>query len=151
MAIMGGDSKYNMCILSRDTINRWPLTAVEGIVLVKSNVGEQQNCRKINGLPASIELAVGMEVKVTTNVNTEINMGNRSCGEVTKIILDPCEQMQHGSKDIITLDYPPLYILVKLQHTHAMQLHGLEAGKIPTVPEKMKIGIYLRLADGTSF
>lgn len=103
----------------------------------------------MSNLPDSVELAVGMKVMVTANIDTDIDIANGSRGEVTKIVLDPRKQLEEGSKDIIILKYLPLYILVKLQRTRAAQLDGLDPGVIPILPAK-KMTIKLQGADGHS-
>lgn len=133
---------------AKDTINGRPLTVAEKKAFSAQKVGRNGNRNEINGLPASIELAVGAKVMVTVNIDTNIDIANGSRGEITKIVLDPREQLENGNQNIITLEHPPLYILVKLQRTRAAQLHGLDPGVIPILPVKRKITIKLRGANG---
>ena len=45
--------------------------------------------QKSNDLSAAVEIAVGMKVMVTSNVETDLNVTNGACGEIVDIILHP--------------------------------------------------------------
>ena len=71
-----------------------------------------------------------MKVMVTENVETDLDIMNGARGEIVNIILDPNEP-PIGNDPIVTLKHLPTYILVKMAHTRAMQLEGLDEGVIP--------------------
>ncbi|KAG2070006.1 hypothetical protein BDR04DRAFT_1156004 [Suillus decipiens] len=73
---------------------------------------------------------------VTFNVETDLDLANGACREITEIILDECEPMFLLSALIVELKYPPTYILVKMDHTKAVQLEGLEKDVLLLVPLK---------------
>jgi ATP-dependent exoDNAse (exonuclease V) alpha subunit len=85
-------------------------------------------------LPNRVELAIGMDVMVTFNVETDLNIANGSRGEIQKIVLDKRETAFSPAAAIVELAYPPAYVLVKLNHTKANQLEGLEKNVLPLVP-----------------
>ncbi|KAF8587737.1 hypothetical protein K439DRAFT_1337340, partial [Ramaria rubella] len=61
-----------------DTINRRRLTSAEHYAMVTRKERKQKGRDAKNGLPDKVELALGMKVMVTTNVNTDIDIANRS-------------------------------------------------------------------------
>jgi hypothetical protein len=66
-----------------------------------------------HALPDKVELAVGMEVMVTVNIETELDIANGSRGVVEKIILDPQESADMAQSEVL-LHYPPACVLVRL-------------------------------------
>src|ERR1700742_3459208 len=75
-------------------------------------------------------LAVGAEVMVTVSLDTDIDLANGSRAVIQQIILDPNEPA-FSADQFVNLQYLPLYLLVKLDHTHAIQLPGLAPNVIP--------------------
>jgi hypothetical protein len=71
---------------------------------------------------------------VTFNVNTNLDVANRMRGVITKIVIDNREPPYPMDDAMITLKYPPLYVLVKLLKTKMPALDGLQEGVIPIVP-----------------
>ena len=74
-----------------------------------------------------MEIVLGMEVMVTFNVSTDLDVANVARGHEVDIALDPPTHM-------INLQYPPIYILVRMIHTKADALEGLESGVLPITP-----------------
>ncbi|KAH7102020.1 hypothetical protein BKA62DRAFT_637992 [Auriculariales sp. MPI-PUGE-AT-0066] len=72
-----------------------------------------------------------MEVMVTYNLQTELDIANGSRGEIVDIILHPDEPDIDRTSSEVTLQNPPAYILVKLRTTRAKQLKGLDQGVVP--------------------
>ncbi|OJA15380.1 hypothetical protein AZE42_13590 [Rhizopogon vesiculosus] len=75
-----------------------------------------------------------MSVIVTFNVETDLDIANGFRGEITKIVLDERETGFTPTAPIVELAYPTAYILVKMNHTKAIQLAGLENNVLPLVP-----------------
>ncbi|KAG8792528.1 hypothetical protein FRC12_005844 [Ceratobasidium sp. 428] len=106
--------------------------------------------RKRINLPEVVELAVGMEVMVTYNVETELDVANGARGVVQEIIIDRREQILDAlteSPREVTLTYPPECVLVKLNRTKAHTLPGLGPGVVPIIP--MERGYEICSRDGT--
>ena len=77
-----------------------------------------------------VELAIGMKVMVTTNVETDLDITNGARGTIMDIILHPDESYSEEGRDIV-LKNIPLYLLVKLERTRATPLKGLDEAVIP--------------------
>jgi len=77
-----------------------------------------------------VELAVGMKVMVTENVETDLDLTNRARGEVVSIVLHP-DEPSPGNKLVVTLKHLPAYVLIKLSQTCSTQLDGLDENVIP--------------------
>jgi ATP-dependent exoDNAse (exonuclease V) alpha subunit len=86
------------------------------------------------GLQDVVDLAVGLKVMVTFNVNTDLDIANGTRGVITKIVLDDREPPYSMEDATVTLKYLPLYVLVKLTKTKTPVLEGLEEGVVPIVP-----------------
>ena len=98
---------------------------------------QRKHCEKHDeraALPNKVELAKGMKVMVTFNVETDLDIANGARGEITEIILDERETAFSPIVPIVELTYPPAYILVKMNRTKAVQLEGLEKDVLPLVP-----------------
>lgn len=117
---------------AEDTIHGRSLTIEErwsAACKIASRTGKKTQRRK-GGLPDLVEVAVGMEVMVTVNVETELDVTNGARGVVHEVILDRRET-NDASQAETRLRYPPECILVKLHRTKAKKLDGLnKAGQI---------------------
>jgi hypothetical protein len=83
--------------------------------------------------PRTLQIAVGMKVMVTENLETDLDITNGARGRITGIVLDPDEPpLADGA--VVHLQHLPLYILVKLDRTKASQLASLENGVVPIEP-----------------
>jgi hypothetical protein len=85
-------------------------------------------------LQREVPIAVGMEVMVTRNIETDLDIINGAWGTVVNIFLHPEEPPHDEEESLTTLKYPPAFILVKLNRTRASQLKGLEESVIPIDP-----------------
>ena len=101
--------------------------------------GRVQRCR--NGLPDRVEVAIGMEVMVTVNVETELDVANGARGVVEGIILDRREGADTSPAEV-KLQFPPECVLVKLHRTKAARLEGLDERVIPIVPMERKYNLH---------
>ncbi|KAH7904529.1 hypothetical protein BJ138DRAFT_1019029, partial [Hygrophoropsis aurantiaca] len=101
------------------------------------------------GLPNDMELAVGMEVMVMFNVETDLDVANGACGEVIEIVLDERETAFDPSKLFVELEYPPTYVLIRLMRTKADQLEGLEKGVLPLTPMERTFNVRVGMDDKT--
>ncbi|HEV7737986.1 MAG TPA: hypothetical protein VGO47_11520 [Chlamydiales bacterium] len=109
---------------------------------------KKQKSRYGKDLPSKIEIAKGMKVLVTNNLETDLDITNGAKGEIVDIVLHPDEPINDHSKPIVHLQYLPLYILVKLDRTRASKLAGLEEGVIPIEPVSSTMKIIMRTAAG---
>ena len=92
-------------------------------------------------MPHEIELAVGMKVMVTNNLETDLRVdvtNGATRGEIFDIILRPDEPPLDGQQSRIELEFLSLCILVKLGKTRARKLEGLDEGVIPIEPTSTK-------------
>ncbi|KAG8724803.1 hypothetical protein FRC09_013989 [Ceratobasidium sp. 395] len=128
----------------KDNDTRRPIDRCEQYFAMKSG-GNSQNSRKgrreRGGLPDEVQIAIGMKVMVTQNLNTDIDITNGARGEIVGIMLDPLEPTFSPTQPQVTLTQLPSYILVKLDRTRASTLPGLEAGVIPVVPSTRNYSI----------
>lgn len=74
-----------------------------------------------------------MKIMVTFNVETDLDIANGARGELVEIVLDE-ESSFSLTKAVVELNYPPAYVLIKLDHTKARYLENLKFGVIPLVP-----------------
>lgn len=119
---------------ANDTIKGRKLTPTEEYLMMR---------KKDTCLAPRVQLAVGMKVMVTFNVNTEKDIANGSRGRIHAIILDEREPPCDGSR--VVLKYPPAYVLVKLDSSKAPKLDGLPEGVVPIVP--IQKSFYIKPGD----
>jgi len=118
-----------------DSIQGRPLTLQEKFcVATKHNGNRGHNQQQRAGLPDEVELAIGMEVMVTFNVSTDLDMANGAQGHIVDIVLDPRENRIIGSRECAELRYPPVYMLVQMMRTKATTLNSLTPGVLPVTP-----------------
>lgn len=98
--------------------------------------------RRTPSLPEEVELAVGMKVLITSNIDTDNDIANGARGEVVEIGLDEGEEMSEGGA-VQRLKHLPRYILVKLDRTKALPMEGKERGTVPIEPQETDIYITL--------
>ncbi|KAJ7362358.1 hypothetical protein DFH08DRAFT_840795 [Mycena albidolilacea] len=107
---------------AEDTYQGRPLNLPEKYTLA-SHLGKRKNGRremKMKDLPNFIELAIGMKVLVTSNIETDLDLANGARGEIVDVVLDPDEPpFGDTGKPIVDLQKMPAYILVKLARTRA--------------------------------
>ncbi|KAF8578937.1 hypothetical protein K439DRAFT_434066 [Ramaria rubella] len=95
-----------------DTINDRRLTLAERYAMAVKQDRKQRGRWTKNGLPDKVEIALGMKVMVTTNVDTDLDVANGTRGGLVGMVLDPRED-QSGSNAVVTLQYPPIYICLE--------------------------------------
>jgi len=106
-----------------DTFQGRRLTLAEQFsVATKPKIRGKQNERA--ALSNRIELAIGMKVMVTFNVEKDLDIANGARGEIIKIVLDERETAFSPLAPIVEPTYPPAYILVKMNRTKAVQLES---------------------------
>ncbi len=133
-------------VRAQDRIKGKTLTMQERVALVGR--GKTANRRGKKDLPEVLELAVGMKVMVTTNIQTDLDLANGARGEIVDIVLHP-EEEDVGASPVVHLKYMPAYVLVKMYRTRASQLEGLPPGVIPVEPIKQSMQITLE-RDGAA-
>ena len=99
-------------------------------------------------MPDKVQVALGMKVMVTQNLETDLDITNGARGTVVGIKLDPNEP-EHDRSSEIHLKYPPAFVLVKLDRTRASQLPGLDEGVIPVEPRTLSFRINVPNSDRT--
>ena len=92
-------------------------------------------------LPATIQIAVGMKVMVTENLETDLDITNGARGTITDIVLHPKEPPLPDTP-IVRLMHLPSYILIKLNRTKASPLPGLETSMVPLLTKADRYGIH---------
>ncbi|KAJ8590525.1 hypothetical protein M405DRAFT_736624, partial [Rhizopogon salebrosus TDB-379] len=111
---------YNHRLLisrAHDTVKGRILTFTE-----ERTVAERDGTRKgknAGDLQREVHIAVGMEVMVTRNIETDLDITNGARGTVVDIFLHPEEPQHDEEESTTTLSYPPAFILVKLNRTRA--------------------------------
>ncbi|OJA15245.1 hypothetical protein AZE42_11257 [Rhizopogon vesiculosus] len=99
-----------------DTFQGRRLTLAEQFsVATKPKIRGKQNERAT--LSNRVELAIGMKVMVTSNVETDLDIADGARGEIIKIVLDEQETALSPLAPIVDLTYPPAFILVKMSRT----------------------------------
>ncbi|KAG9074974.1 hypothetical protein FRC06_010349 [Ceratobasidium sp. 370] len=92
-------------------------------------------------LPDMVKLAVGMQVMVTFNIETDLDVANRAQGVIEESFLTVGSIFRVNSPKYqgkVALRYPPECILVRLNRTKAQRLPELAEGVIPIVPMEQK-------------
>ncbi|TFK88572.1 hypothetical protein K466DRAFT_458556, partial [Polyporus arcularius HHB13444] len=103
-------------ITAEDRTNKRPLTIAEQCCVAGREHG--QHGRKRKQLPELLELAIGMQVMVTSNIQTDLDLANGARGEVVDILLHP-DEPPFGDDCIVKLRHLPAYVLVKMHRTRA--------------------------------
>ncbi|KAJ8585564.1 hypothetical protein M405DRAFT_745093 [Rhizopogon salebrosus TDB-379] len=71
---------------------------------------------------------------VTRNIETDLDITNGARGTVVDVFFHSQEPPHDREEWTTTLNYPPAFILVKLDRTRACQLEGLDESVIPIEP-----------------
>ncbi|THG93633.1 hypothetical protein EW026_g7654 [Hermanssonia centrifuga] len=121
------------------------LTLPERYALECRSKTESRRQRK--DLPRKIELAIGMRVLVTENLETDLDLTNGARGEIVDIVLHEQEPAV-GTEGVFQLKYLPAYVLVKMDRTRASRLKGLEASVVPVEPASSTMQIKLTTRGG---
>jgi len=75
-----------------------------------------------------------MDVMITSNVSTDLDVASGARGNTVKIILDAREEITSKSSQVMELHYPTTYVLVRMIRTKVDELDGLESGVLPITP-----------------
>jgi hypothetical protein len=117
-----------------DTIQGRSLTLSERFSVATKPRARRGQSDERGGLAKRVFIAIGMEVMVTFNIDTDIDVANGSRGYITDIILNESERKVPSTEPVVELEYLPAFVLVKMNHTKAATLDGLEQGVLPLVP-----------------
>ena len=109
--------------------------------------GKNEKRRKQKDLASKIELAIGMKVLVTNNIETDLDVTNGARGTLVNIVLHP-DEPPLGDEPIVHLKYLPSYLLVKLSRTRASKLDGLDDAVIPVEVESSGMRIHVKNGEG---
>ena len=136
---------------ARDTIKKRPLSLAEryGLALrmrAKTKFGKKRNIK--NDLPEYLSIAIGAQVMVVQNIETDLDLANGARGTIIGIVLDPLEPDILEDQSIVHLQHPPLYILVKMERSRILRLDGLEDGVIPIQPRTQNLQISVQQRKG---
>ncbi|KAG1836487.1 hypothetical protein F4604DRAFT_1519928, partial [Suillus subluteus] len=99
---------------AEDSIKGKGLTLPECYTVTMRNSINKRKRRQ--DLPDVIEIAVGMKVMVTQNIETDLDITNGARGTIVDIILHP-DEPPISNESSVTLKHLPAYILVKLNRT----------------------------------
>lgn len=88
----------------------------------------------VAGLPTTVEFAKGMEVMVTYNVKTDLDVANGACGRIHDIVLNEEENPPPAGAKEVQLNNLPTYLLIEMGRTLAEQRQGLPEGVLPLEP-----------------
>ncbi|CCO35196.1 DNA repair and recombination protein pif1,mitochondrial [Rhizoctonia solani AG-1 IB] len=95
------------------------------------------------GIPSVVQVAVGMKVMVTYNIETELDVANGARGTVVRIITGESSSGENHLSHIRNLDRPPVCVLVKLWRTKIQKLGDLDEGVVPIVPIRSQFKLKL--------
>jgi len=132
---------------AEDTIKGQPLTLSERYAALMKQLGSQSRQRK-QDLPDVVQIAIGMKVMVTQNVETDLDITNGARGTIVDIWLRPDEPAFTEFQPVIKLKFLPVCILVKLDRTRTTQLKDLEERVIPVEPACKPYRINCRIGEG---
>ena len=129
---------------SMDTVGDHPVTLSEHFAIMSNNSKQGAKSNEQGGLSDTIVVGIGMKVMVTSNVETDLDITNRARGEIIQIILDDKETSCSSSQSIVHLQYPPVYILIKMTSSKVARLKGLHDKVISLIPIERKFFIKTR-------
>ncbi|GBE80035.1 ATP-dependent DNA helicase PIF1 [Sparassis crispa] len=132
---------------AEDSCKGRPLTVREKYAVLMRNKDKRNRSHK-KDLPEQIELAKGMKVMVTSNVETDLDVANGARGEIVDIVLHPDEPPLGPEPVVNLMKYLPAFVLVKLSRTRATTLEGLGECVIPVEPMAMSMRIKVDLPGG---
>ena len=126
---------------AEDTIGGCPVSNEEKIAILSGSKGSKSHIDR-GGLMKEVELAIGVPVMVTQNIQTDMDLANGVRGTIEGIVLDEREILITSTEThSIHIQYPPRYVLVKLDHTKIPSFKGLPHGTIPIKPVKKNFTI----------
>ena len=87
-----------------------------------------------------VKISIGMEVMVTQNIQTDLDITNGAHSTIVDILLSPDKPIVSDIQATVKLNHLPLCILVKLNHTWATQLTDLDK---PVIPVELASNFFL--------
>jgi hypothetical protein len=129
-------------IESKDTIKGRELSLQEKIAAIQSKKPENKNTSskpeddetEKQGLADKLEVAIGAEVMVTTNVDTQHGIANGARGIVTALCLDSEDHPTNSQNPKMILAHLPTYMIVKFHHNTRIKFEGLDENEYPLRP-----------------
>src|SRR6267154_4141090 len=91
-----------------DMVQGRRLTLEESFAVATKPKGFQATWNERASLSNTIEIAVGMKVVVTFNLETDLDIANGARGELVEIVLDERESSFSLTKAVVELEYPPV-------------------------------------------
>ena len=132
---------------AEDTIKGQPLTLEQRYAAASRHAVKGFGKEDKDGLLESVDMAIGMKVMVTRNVETDLDITNGARGTIVDILLHPEEPVITMLEPRIHLKHLPLCLLVKLDRTRATQLNLLEEGVVPVEPARHTYRIQCRSTE----
>jgi hypothetical protein len=130
-----------------DTSQGRPLNLKERCLLERHRTKKGKGNRMTKDLPYQVEIAIGMMVMVTENVEIDLDITNGARGEIVAIILHETEP-PIGEGAVVNLTRLPAYILVKLSRTKTSRLSGLDERVIPVEPTSTTYRMNMMVKEG---
>lgn len=112
-----------------DSINGRCLSLSERFAVASKNVAGGKRSERTN-----LELCIGMKVMVTFNVETDLDIANGARREIIEIVFDERESTLSIPQSTVRLEYPPVFVLIKMLSMKMMQLEGLSKNVVPLMP-----------------
>jgi ATP-dependent exoDNAse (exonuclease V) alpha subunit len=140
-------------VKAEETIDGRPLTYQEKVASITGTKGGNEGNTKTTSssdktnLQEEVELAIGMEIMVLANVNTELDIANGARGRITRIVMHEDEHTVIEGRSV-ELTRMPAYLVVELNRTKVPQLPGLNLREIPIEPIERTYRITMQ--DGTT-
>jgi hypothetical protein len=128
-----------------DTIAGRPLNMSEQYHVALQS---QRRTHSHTQLPDQIEITNGMQVLVTNNISTDLDITNGARGEIVDIMLHP-EETADSEDTVVCLQHLPVCVLVKLEQTRATAFPGLQANVIPIFAMKRSFQIQVPTPNGS--
>ena len=133
---------------AKDTIGGRPLSLNERYaVALRKHGPDRKNNATNQDLQENVDLAIGMTILVTQNINTDLDITNGARGVIVSIVLHP-EEVLTSNDAQIKLQHLPAYILVRMERTRLGALDGLTDSVIPIEPVIQKMQIKVETEEG---
>lgn len=98
---------------AEDRIVNRKLSLEEQYAVAMKKTKNRNERKERSGLPTMVEFARGMEVMVTYNVETDLDVTNRVQGRIVDVVLDGDKPAHELQANTVSLQYMPAYLLVK--------------------------------------
>ncbi len=115
-----------------DTFQGHTLTVREHLEMARNHPRQREGKnREHGGLPDELTLSVGMNVIITINVQTDLDVANGSWGKIIAITLQVQDKQAAKNNLVVKLTQVLAYVLVKMERTKVPTLAGLSENVIP--------------------